>query len=113
MRAKEFITETKRGKPLDAVASVNVGTSFTTDGFQDLYRASAIMARMPDNADDIDPYSFVTNRPMIVAYTPEEVEMIKAAFQRMGVDYHEQLNTGSEEPDAVNNVSPTQGFKGY
>ncbi len=113
MRAKEFINETKRGKPLDAVADTNVGTAFTLDGFQDLYRASAIMARSPANSDDIDPYSFVTNRPMIVSYTKEETAMVKDAFKRMGIEYHEQLNTGSVEPDAVNNISPTQGFKGY
>jgi len=113
MRAKEFVNETKRGKPLDAVTSTSPGTSFTTDGFLDLYRASQLMARLPSQTDGIDPYSFVTGRPMIVAITDEERKMVKDAFKAMGIDYHEQLNTGSKEPDGVNNVSPTQGFKGY
>ena len=113
MRAKEFVTETKRGKPLDAVAKTSPGTAFTMDGFLDLYRASQLMARLPGCVDDIDPYSFVTGRPMIVAYTEAERKMVKDAFKAMGIDYHEQLNTGSQEPDGINKVSPTQGFKGY
>jgi len=113
MRAKEFVTEVKRGKPLNAVAAVNPGTSFTTDGFTDLYRASQLMARLPGNVGNIDPYSFVTNRPMIVTYTDEEKKMVKDAFKAMGIDYHEELNSGSKEPEGVNTKSPTQGFKGY
>jgi len=113
MRASEFVTETKRGKALDAVAAVNPGTSFTPDGFLDLYRASALMARLPGDISDIDPYSFVSGRPMIVAYTDAERKMIKDAFKAMGIPYKAQLNAGSKEPEGVNNVSPTQGFKGY
>lgn len=113
MRASEFVTESSRGKALDAHSKVSPGTAFTTDGYVDLYRASGMMARCPAESDDIDPYSFVTRRPMIVTYTPEEEAVIKDAFKRMGIDYHQEMTRGSEEPDAVNNVSPTQGFKGY
>ncbi len=72
MRAKEFVIETRRGTPLDAIAKTSPGTSFTLDGYLDLYRASQLMARLPDDCTDIDPYSFVTGRPMIVAFTDEE-----------------------------------------
>jgi len=113
MRAKEFVTETKRGEPLDAVAKTSPGTGFTLDGYLDLYRASQLMARLPGDVGDIDPYSFVTGRPMIVAFTDEERKMVKDAFKAMGISYQEQLDTGSQEPDGVNTVSPTQGFKGY
>jgi hypothetical protein len=113
MRAKDFIVETQRGKPLDAHAKVSPGAAFTLDGFGDLYRASQMMARCPDNSDDIDAYSYVTNRPMIVTYTDEEKEMVKAAFKKMGIDYHEHFPGGSEEPGAINNVSPAVSFKGY
>jgi len=113
MRAKDFVTETKRGKVLDAHAAVSPGISFTVDGFGDLYRASGIMARLPSNTDDIDPYSFVTRFPMIVTYTDEEEKMVRDAFKKMGIPYKEHVTSASQEPDAVNNVSPTQGFKGY
>ena len=113
MRAKEFVVETKRGKVLDAVSKTSPGTSFTTDGYIDLYRASQLMARLPGDVGDIDPYSFVTGRPMIVAFTDEEKKMVKDAFKAMGIPYKEQLDHGSEEPDGINNISPTQGFKGY
>ena len=113
MRASEFVTETKRGGALDAVKAVSPGVAFTADGFLDLYRASQLMARLPSGCDDIDPYSFVTGRPMIVTYTEEEKKMVKDAFKAMGINYEEHMNTSSKEPNGVNTVSPTQGFKGY
>jgi len=113
MRASEFVTEAKRGKPLKAQAAVSPGVAFTADGFLDLYRASQLMARLPGHCNDIDPYSFVTGRPMIVTYTDEEKKMVKAAFKEMGINYEEHINTSSKEPDPINTVSPTQGFKGY
>jgi len=113
MRASEFITETHRGKPLEAQSSVSPGAVFTIDGREDLYRAMAIMARHPANADDIDPYSFVTDRPMIVTYTDEERDMVKAAFKKMGIPYKEHMPQGSKEPDDINHTSIATGFKGY
>ena len=113
MRAKEFVTETKRGKQLDAQAKTMPLVAFTPDGFLDLYRASQLIARLPSNSDDIDPYSFVTRLPMIVAYTDEEAKLIKDAFNKMGIPYQKHNQTGSQEPDGVNTASPTQGFKGY
>lgn len=113
MRAKEFVTETKRGKPLDAHEKVSPGAAFTPDGGVDLYRASKLMARCPADTSDIDPYSWATRRPMIITYTDEEKEIVKDAFKRMGIEYQEHMKGHSEEPDPVNNVSPMKGFKGY
>ena len=113
MRAKEFVTETQRGKPLDAHAKVSPGAAFTTDGYLDLYRASAIMARYPADTSDIDPYSFVSGLPMIVTYTDEEKEIVKQAFKRMGIPYQEHITSSSQEPDAINTKSLVKGFKGY
>jgi len=113
MRAKEFITEIHRGEPLDAHEKVSTGAIFTPGGFIDLYRASGIIARCPADSDDIDPYSYVTDRPMIVTYTPEENEIVKDAFKRMGITYSEHMKGPSEEPDGVNTKSPHVSFKGY
>lgn len=113
MKINDVILETKRSKPLDAHSKVSPGSAFTTDGYIDLYRATGLMARCPAESDDIDPYSYVTRRPMIVTYTPEEEQIVKDAFKRMGIDYNQEMSRGSEEPNAVNIKSPTQGFKGY
>jgi len=114
MKASEFIVETQRGKPLDAQVAVSPGAAFTIDGFYDLYRASMIMGRLPGNADDIDAYSFVTNRPMIVTYTDEEKLMVQQAFKKMGIPYSEHFgSTDSEEPSEVNTDSPVVSFPGY
>ncbi len=113
MRAKEFVIETKRGKPLEAHAAVSPGSAFTPTGFGDVYRASLLMARLPANTDDIDPYSYVTNRPMIITYTDEEEKLVRDAFKKMGIEYEEHIKSDSEEPDAINSVSPHVSFKGY
>jgi len=113
MKASEFVVETKRGKVLDSQAKVSPGASFTLDRGLDLYRAASIMGRSPENADDIDPYSFITGLPMIVTYTDEEEKMVKDAFKKMGIPYSKHIERKSQEPDAVNNTSPVTGFKGY
>lgn len=107
MRATEFIIETQRGKPLDAHEKVSPGAAFTVDGFMDLYRASAVMAKCPGKLDNIDPYSYLTNRPMIITYTDEEQQMVKDAFKKMGIQYSEHMHRGSEEPEGINTQSPT------
>lgn len=114
MRAKEFISEAKRGKPLDAQAKAIPSASYYVGKYEDLYRSTLMMARLPADVSDIDPYSFVTGRPMLIAYTKEEQDLIRQAFKEMGIEYHEHFNDNeSVEPDAVNNESPMQGFKGY
>jgi len=113
MRAKEFVVETSRGKILDAHAATSPGAAFTIDGFGDLYRATGIMARLPSDTADIDPYSYVTGYPMIITYTDEEKKMVKAAFKKMGIPYKEHVKSGSKEPDGVNTKSLVKGFKGY
>ena len=114
MRANEFLTEEpKRGKQLDAQKKVSPGAVFTPDGFYDMYRAGVIMGRSPEDMSDIDPYSFITRLPMVVTYTDEERDMVKKAFQKLGVPFKEHTPQGSEEPDAINNVSPSTSFKGY
>ena len=113
MKASEFITETQRGQPLDAQKKVSPGAAFTLDGVSDLYRASMMMSRSPASLDDMDAQSFVTNRPMIITYTDEEQDMVRAAFKKMGIGYSEMLPSNSEEPDGINTVSPHISFKGY
>lgn len=114
MRAKEFINENRdRGKPLDAQEKVSPGVVYTPDGYYDLYRATLIMGRAPDEMTDVDPYSWVTKLPVVVTYTEEERDMVKKAFQKLGVPFKEHMKQGSTEPDPINNVSPTKQFKGY
>lgn len=113
MRAKEFVIETRRGKQLDAQKRVSPGAVYTPDGVNDLYRAAGIMARLPACVDDLDPYSWITNLPMVVTYTDQEEKMVKAAFKKMGIPYKKHINKRSEEPPAINNASPVKGFKGY
>ncbi len=114
MRAKEFIKEAReRGKPLDAQEKVSPGAVFTPDAFYDMYRAGVLMGRSPDEMSDIDAYSWITRRPMLVTYTEEERDMVRKAFNKLGIPFQEHIKQGSEEPDPVNTASPMKGFEGY
>ena len=113
MRAKEFLPESTRGRFLDAQTSTLPGVGFTIDGNIDLYRAAMLVAGMPDDIADMDPYSIVTGRPFVVTYCPEEQEMIRQAFKKMGIPYKEIAPQGSKEPEGINTQSITSSFKGY
>ncbi|RLD49806.1 MAG: hypothetical protein DRI97_17695 [Bacteroidetes bacterium] len=113
MRANEFLNEATRGRLLDAQTSTLPGIAFTTDPGIDLYRAGMMVAGMPEDSTDIDPYSIVTGRPFIVTYCEEEREMVKQAFKKMGIPFKELVPQESKEPEGVNTVSPHVSFKGY
>ena len=113
MRAKEFLPESMRGSLLDAQVSTLPGVGFTIDPGLDLYRAGMLVAGMPEDSAPMDPYSVVSGRPFIVTYCPEEQEMIRQAFKKMGIPYKEIVPQGSKEPDSINTQSITSSFKGY
>jgi len=91
----------------------NPGSVYTADKYYDMYRASMIIGRLPEDPGDLDVYSWINNAPMLVTYTPEEFEMAKQAFKIMGVPMKTHVPPGSDEPGAVNKVSPFKPFKGY
>jgi len=117
-QAKEMISETKTGKMPLNYWEANPGSVYTADKYYDMYRASMLMGRLSnkhssEDFSDIDAYSWINNAPMLVTYTPEELEMAKAAFKFMGIPMKTHVPMGSDEPGAVNKVSPFKPFKGY
>jgi len=117
-QAKEIIAEAKVGKMPLNYWEANPGSVYTADKYYDMYRASMLMGRLSnkhsdEDFGDIDAYSWINNAPMLVTYTPEEYEMAKRAFAFMGVPMKAHVPLGSDEPAAVNKVSPFKPFKGY
>ena len=111
MRAKEFLNEEHRGSLLDSQKKVLPGVSFTIDPGVDIYRAGMLVAGMPEDITDIDPYSIVSGRPFVVTYCEEEREMMRQAFKKMGIPFKEMVHQGSEEPEAVNKQSIVRKFE--
>jgi len=115
---KEILSEARVGKMPLNYWEANPGSVYTADKYYDMYRASMLMGRLSNKHVDeefpeIDAYSWINNAPMLVTYTPEEYEMAKTAFAFMGVPMKTHVPLGSDEPDAVNKVSPFKPFKGY
>jgi len=115
---KEVLSEARIGRMPLNYWEANPGSVYTADKYYDMYRASMLMGRLSteqSNEDfaDIDAYSWINNAPMMVTYTPEEYEMAKRAFAFMGVPMKMHVPPGSDEPSAVNKISPFKPFKGY
>jgi len=110
---KEVIAEAKTGKMPLNYWEANPGSVYTADKYYDMYRASMIIARLPEDPKDLDAHSWINNTPMMVTYTPEEFEMAKKAFAFMGIPFGQHVPPGSDEPSAVNKTSPFKPFKGY
>lgn len=110
---KEIVSEAKIGKMPLNYWEANPGSVYTADKYYDMYRASMIIARLPEDPKDLDAHSWINNTPMMVTYTPEEFEMAKKAFAFMGIPFGQHVPPGSDEPGAVNKTSPFKPFKGY
>jgi hypothetical protein len=102
-----------------AVTDLPLGTRHTlprtvilpdTDLYYEYYRFVTAMACHPE----LDP-SMTTDRnlrdvPIVVAYTPQEYDMIKAVAARMGKKVQEIAFNGSVEEPGGNTVSPVMRF---
>jgi len=113
MKAAEFITEESGRGTLSKKDKATLPHSAYTNDPGAMYRAGLMMAAAPNFDEDSDPYSFVSGRPFVIAFTPEEREMIKAAFKKLGLPFNEFVNDESHEPEGINTKSITSGFKGY
>lgn len=113
MRATEFITEAKQGDMPGTFAQSMTQAGYTADKYYDMYRLSMLIGRMPDNADDIDFYSWIGQTPYIGAYSKEEYEIIKKAAKKAGIPFGSHNPSDSMEHEAVNTQSTIKPFKGY
>lgn len=121
MRARDFLKEggfnygratLKRGEAPRNFKDSTVGT-IRNNGYYDLYRATLAMAGHPDNEHDVDPASWTGADGFVLTYTPEEHEMAKAAFKKIGLEFEDDAPGPSHESDAINSESPVKPFKGY
>ena len=102
------LTEIKRGKILDTHKAATTGayTSSNPDRYYGLYRASMLMAKYPDNLDDIDTESMTGNKAYIGPYTDIEREMVEKAYEKLGHEAYAMAKGPSREMPDVNTKSP-------
>jgi hypothetical protein len=121
MRASEFLTERKVGKPSKRQQQSTRGMQKFRDpnGFDRTYELNRIMmaVAMSDGKTpiDIDSESWSGRFNTAHPYTDVEADMLKMAFKAVGSELHD-LNHGdnrSLELDNTNIQSITKPFKGY
>jgi len=125
MRAKEFITETHKEVRLKSKPKTRHQQStrglhvFTDTNYDRIYTLNRVMmaAASADGIQKpvIDGESWAAKRNTAHPYTEIESQMLKHAYQAVGVP-HNDLNNGdleSRELDSTNIQSPIKPFKGY
>lgn len=120
MRAKEFITERKVGKlskrQRNSTRGLHVFANSNYDRAYDLNRVMMAAACTDGNIiPKMDGESWAGKFNTAHAYTKEEENMLKRAYQAAGVIFKD-LNHGdlsSDELDSTNTQSTLKPFKGY
>jgi hypothetical protein len=121
MRAKEFINEDVEADAGTGMGSKKAGVKLndihhgaipglkTTPNlpshYYDMYRLGIHMAGSPAD-QKMDPRSPVANQMAVMAYAPEEHEIINNSAKELGIELHALSDNSSSEPDDTNKVSP-------
>lgn len=112
MRLRDIIVETEG-------SDVPLGTRYTLpktvilpdmDLYYEFYRFVMAMACHPELEGKPESNKPLRDVPMVVAYTPQEYEMVKAVAARMGQRVEEIAFDGSMEAPGGNTVSPVAKF---
>ena len=108
MRAREFITE--RQLPQRKSDTLSTTFHFPTMPSADAYKAYRFGVAMADHTI-VHAEGPASNDAIIVAYTPEEVEIIQAGSKQTGHKGQLLANKGSEEPGSTDTRSPVAKTK--
>lgn len=118
MRAREFINESKRGKPEEDFSKANPGTlgpknrdNLYTSRYYDHYRMSTLMGLSSEDLENTDAMGYLDNLPVFVAYTDHERDKITRSMKKLGIEPHDYIQRGSKEVDHTNKTSPVAPYK--
>ena len=81
-----------------------------TDLYYEYYRFVTAMACHPELDPTVTNEKSLRDVPIIVAYSPQEYEMVMAVAKRMGKKVEEIAFNGSKEPPGGNTASPVMKF---
>jgi hypothetical protein len=120
MRAREFVSEARRGKLDHSFQHTSPGTMVPknhdhlyTSRSYDAYRVGVLTGMHEDDLNEMDADSWIGNMPMYNTYTPEEHDKVQRALKKLGQTAEHHAYQGSQEPPDTHKTSPVSGFKGY
>jgi len=107
MRAKDFITEVKKGKISSyqekAISGAKVFPQI--DQGYGLYRFGLAMASSPEDNGSNGVHE-LNNRPVTLCYSKAEEDIINKALKKLGLSSQQMTSNGSQEPGDTQKVSP-------
>jgi hypothetical protein len=127
MRAKDFVTEQKKG--LRGNPRGDADDSFTASHpgivapagrgdlyigrYYDFYRVASLAGMDPEDLDEVEDINFFGNLPVFSAYTEVEREKLVRAMKKLKMNPEDWIPNGSTEKNDTNCTSPVKAFKGY
>jgi hypothetical protein len=120
MRAREFVTEGKKGKIGKRKQQATKGLHKFSDVADRLYELNRVMMAVASTdgtfVPDMDSQSWVGRHNVSAPYTKQEHDMLMKAYKAVGSKYKD-INHGDlrsrEVDEIVNKKSPVQGFRGF
>lgn len=120
MRAKEFVSEERKGKMPDVHRFATRGLhTFTDTNFDRTYDLNRVMMAVActdgTNFPNSDGESWSAKKNTAHPYSEVESKMLKLAYKAVGLPFTD-LNKGdlaSEETNSTNSQSIVKPFKGY
>ena len=127
MRAREFISEQKKGlrgnnrsdaqhefeKAHPSMIAPHGRGDMYIGRYYDFYRVAQLAGMHPDDLDEMDVVSFFGNLPVFSGYTDTERDKLMRVMKKLGMKPKDYISTGSAETDGTNTNSPLKSFKGY
>lgn len=118
MRAKEFIIESKRGKPEIDFYKANPGAlgpkgrdNLYVSRYYDHYKLGMLLGMPEEDLEKLDAIGYMSNLPIFNTYVPAERDKIIRAFKKLGLKPHDYVQQGSKELDTTNKISPVSATK--
>jgi len=108
---RRWIQVTESMFSADTSATISTSKEFPTIHSSDLYQAYKFSVAMANHEEAHQPESPVGTNAMIVAYTDEELDIIKSAEKKTGHRGQLVTSRGSKEPKGTEHHSPVAKIK--
>lgn len=127
MRAKEFVSEAKKGLRGNNRADANKEFSAAHPNivaphgrgdlyigrYYDFYKVAQLTGMDPEELEKMDLISFFGNLPVFSGYSEHDRDKLFRVMKKLGMNPTDYIPNGSTEMDDTHVTSPVTAFKGY
>lgn len=127
MRAKEFVSEGKKGlrgnnrsdanhefaSAHPSIIAPHGRGDLYIGRYYDFYKVAQLTGMDPDDLAKMDLISFFGNLPVFSGYSESDRDKLFRVMKKLGMKPKDYIPTGSTETDDTHKTSPVTSFKGF